>query len=248
MYICRNRWPGRTLRFRLQDHVDVRWIGYRKKKPFFFFFFFLSISTHICRFCTYIFGFSNWIGDPNAHDGEKTTSIAAAGSFVLHFFIAVQLVGFSLESLQETFGLLSLSPFVKCSTQPTSNMRGLLCFLMSIHIYVYDEPMNELLPSTYGQAKRSNVLPVRYQNYPKEKKKHLPTLLPAPPAPAATAARTERHPSNDSLRRFVAPPLRGLYITLTHTSLILYICTSSCAPPQTHHRPRQIQTQTIITR
>lgn len=55
-------------------------------------------------------------------------------------------------------------------------MRGLLRFLMSIHIYVYDEPMNELLPSTYGQAKRSNVLPVRYQNYPKQKKKHLPSL------------------------------------------------------------------------
>lgn len=121
-------------------------------------------------------------------------------------------------------------------------MRGLLRFLMSIHIYLYDEPMNELLPSTYGQVKRSNVLPVRYQNYPKQKKKAPAEPADAPPAPA-TAARTERHPSNDSLRRFVAPPLRGLYIALTHTSLILYICTSSCVPPQTHHRPRQIQTR-----
>jgi hypothetical protein len=103
-------------------------------------------------------------------------------------------------------------------------MRGLLCFLMSIHIYVYDEPMNELLPSTYGQAKRSNVLPVRYQNYPKEKKK---APADAPPGSSSTCCycRQNRTPP---VERF-SPSVRCTAITWpihylnTHVSNTVYM-------------------------
>ncbi len=208
----------RTLRFRLQDHVDVLDIIFTEKPHFSFS---LLFPAHILCVAFFFFFFNgiflafNLIGYPNAHGRSEKQR---------QWQQQVRFDWFAISSLFQLLLVFLLSTFVQCPVEiRATNVPMTFSQIMSIHICTCiwaNEWMNGCwCPALDGKTLRRvsrtvSKLPQAEEKAPADAPP--PADAPHPPAGAGTPPRRTIL-SVGSLH----PPLRaGLYITFTHVSNI----------------------------